>query len=527
MPKLKAASLRPPFNFNGVGWRKIVAEKMGDVGLRRLSYLCPFFFCLIAAACSDSSSDDPQQLYYSVGGTISDAQAPVKVIFNGVSFVGAPTETTEILSVADGAFKFTGSARNAEVFESGANYQISIVAPPSGQVCTVANSAGVIGTEDVTNITITCDISPLSTITAFKGGEDGGYPDSGLDYGSDGRTFGVTTYGGRYGMGTIYRYDPASDSSDVIHNFAGGEADGANPASGLTLACDGLFYATTTKGGAHDAGTFLKFTQDGSVTVLHSFGGGFDGELPQGHTIDTHDCPNPSPQFYGTTTNGGMHGQGTVYTISASGEESVLHSFGEDPAGGLNPTAGLSRSPDNHFYGTTYLGGEYGRGTFFRITTDGDYTVIHSFGNEADGAFPNTKVRSRDDGSFYGTTEAGGKYGKGSVFKIGADRSESVFYSFGADGQSDGQVPASRLRFLDDGSIYGVTYLGGDYANGSLYKISPEGVGGVLYSFTGAGNDGRLPNSSLLVGEDGFAYGTTTGGGEYGYGTIFRIDFTE
>ena len=124
MPKLKAASLRPPFNFNGVGWRKIVAEKMGDVGLRRLSYLCPFFFCLIAAACSDSSSDDPQQLYYSVGGTISDAQAPVKVIFNGVSFVGAPTETTEILSVADGAFKFTGSARNAEVFESGANYQI-------------------------------------------------------------------------------------------------------------------------------------------------------------------------------------------------------------------------------------------------------------------------------------------------------------------------------------------------------------------------------------------------------------------
>ena len=88
-------------------------------------------------------------------------------------------------------------------------------------------------------------------------------------------------------------------------------------------------------------------------------------------------------------------------------------------------------------------------------------------------------------------------------------------------------MPASRLRFLDDGSIYGVTYLGGDYANGSLYKISPEGVGGVLYSFTGAGNDGRLPNSSLLVGEDGFAYGTTTGGGEYGYGTIFRIDFTE
>ena len=122
MPKLKAASLRRPFNFNGVGWRKIVAEKMGDVGLRRLSYLCLFFLCLIAAACSDSSTDEPDGPF-TVGGTVSGVMAPILLAYSGVSYdEGTPSETSDAMTVSDGEFRFSGSERNLAAFASGASY---------------------------------------------------------------------------------------------------------------------------------------------------------------------------------------------------------------------------------------------------------------------------------------------------------------------------------------------------------------------------------------------------------------------
>lgn len=273
-------------------------------------------------------------------------------------------------------------------------------------------------------------------------------------------------------------------------------------------------------------GTFYRVDTSGVETVLYSFDG-THGSTPQGLTIDEPDCSKkPNPVFYGTTTLGGAHGQGTIYKITLDGEQTVLYSFGVGEKDGSQPLAGLTRSTDGNFYGTTSSGGEQDSGTFFQITPLGAYTQWHSFaGGKHDGQSPDTKPLQGDDGSYYGTTSGGGTYGRGTVYKITPQKEESIFYSF-AGGKADGSQPASRLHkgVSGDPNLYGVTYFGGYFDLGTVFKITPEGRESLLYSFAGGPYDGRYPNSSLYVNEEGF-FGTTTRGGAHDMGTLFKLKY--
>ena len=115
------------------------------------------------------------------------------------------------------------------------------------------------------------------------------------------------------------------------------------------------------------------------------------------------------------------------------------------------------------------------------------------------------------DGDLYGTTERGGAFDRGAVFRITAAGSLTILHSFaGIDGESpDGPVVQGR-----DGNFYGTTFFGGAADEGTVYRLTPSGTVTVRYSFTG-GADGGAPTGAIVEAADGSLYGTTFGGGDF------------
>jgi uncharacterized repeat protein (TIGR03803 family) len=216
-----------------------------------------------------------------------------------------------------------------------------------------------------------------------------------------------------------------SGKETVLHSFGIG-SDGKLPEAGL-IALNGTLYGTTVQGGASSCasigcGTVFSIATSGKEKVLHSFSGS-DGAYPQGGLTDVNGT------LYGTTSDGGAHGSacgstpcGTVFSITKSGKETVLHSFsGPD---GAYPWAGLT-NVNGTLYGTTVDGGAGGSncsyaggcGTVFSITTSGKEMVLHNFGNFGDGAYPFADLVNVN-GTLYGTTPYAGRYGFGTLFSL-------------------------------------------------------------------------------------------------------------
>jgi uncharacterized repeat protein (TIGR03803 family) len=192
---------------------------------------------------------------------------------------------------------------------------------------------------------------------------------------------------------------------------------------------------------------------------------------------------------------------------------------------GAAPSAPLIQAEDGNYYGTAQVGGAYGYGTVFKVDSSGNVTPLHEF-SYTDGANPVAPLIQVSDGHFYGTTPNGGAYGEGTIFKIDSSGSLTTLYSF--TGGSDGAEPSGALVLATDGYFYGVTFNGGDYGAGVVFQTDSSGHVVPLYSFTG-GADGYGPEA-LIQANDGYFYGTTQNGGDLscsiggGCGTIFRID---
>jgi uncharacterized repeat protein (TIGR03803 family) len=305
---------------------------------------------------------------------------------------------------------------------------------------------------------------------------------------------------------------------------------GSGPAGGLVADAYGNLYGTTRTGGGTSCyngsgcGTVFELTLNGSSyveTILHSFQGGTDGAGPQAGLILY------KGSLYGTTYSGG-NGQGTVFrmTPNRSGyNETVLYRFQAGSSGpdGSNPFAALLEW-NGSLYGTTYYGGAYGVGTVFRLKPNRSgfaESVLHSFGGNADGFKPMASLVADDRGVFYGTTQYGGSYGAGTVFKLvpkGSTYVEHVIHQFLG---SDGAYPTANLVADAHGDLYGTTSQGGS-GSGTIFKLtrSPQGFSeSLLYAFQGL--DGALPFAGLVAGPRGVFYGTT-GGGAYD-GVVFKI----
>lgn len=346
-------------------------------------------------------------LLHSFAGGSSDASGPYHTLilgsdgdFYGTTLAGGAGNTGAI-------FKITPSGTETLFYSFAATPYAGLVQGSDGNVYGTTASGGTSNRGTVFKITPS---GTESVLFSFPAGSSDPY--TGLIEGSDGNFYGTTGAGGASDAGTVFKITPGGTET-VLHAFPKVGSDGQTPYAGLIQGSDGNLYGTTYFGGSHGFGTVFKVTPSGVETVLYSFASGSDGANPYAGVIQGSDG-----NFYGTTYNGGASGHGTVFKITPSGTETVLYSFGGG-SDGANPEAGVTEGGDGNFYGATYLGGASNVGTVFEVTPSGTETILHTFaGGGSDGANPSANLVLGSDGNLYGSTYAGGPGGVGTVFKV-------------------------------------------------------------------------------------------------------------
>jgi uncharacterized repeat protein (TIGR03803 family) len=336
---------------------------------------------------------------------------------------------------------------------------------------------------------------------AFGTNRMGINPRASLVQGPDGALYGTTEGGGLYNQGQVFRVNADGSGYTVLKDFSG--KDGANPAAALTVS-GATLYGTTPGGGTNGGnGTVFKLNTNGTgFAVLKHFNGD-DGAWPQSGVVVS------GTAIYGATYFGGDYQRGTVFKMNSDGSGFVrLMDFTD-----TNGFPGGVLLSDSTLYGTTYSGGAEGSGTVFKMNTDGSgFAQLKEF-SDAEGAVPLPGL-AFDGTTLYGTT------GGGSVFSLktnGADFAVLKWFTNSLDGEGlNGGLAVSGS------ALYGTTSFGGISNSGTLFRLSTDGNEfAVLCSFTNS-NDGYEPYAGLIS-SGTTLYGTTFGGGAFGYGTVFKL----
>ena len=381
--------------------------------------------------------------------TAASAQPAFKVLytFAGSEFGPAPSSAP----IFDAAGNLYGTAVISDLY------------PNPGYIYKLAPNPG--GTWTLTNL------------YRFTGSTDGATPQGTLIFDAAGDLYGVATYGGVAGAGLVFKLTPNPDGTwtqTVLYSFTG-SGDGANPVDGLVQDAAGNLYGTASSGGASAAGVVFKLAPnpDGSWTesVLYSFTGNADGASPLARLIF-----DKAGNLYGTATAGGTRGAGVVFELTPNPDgtwaESVLFSF-LGGATGKGPYAPLLMDAAGNLYGTTFYGGVSGVGIVFRLEKKPDSTwrerVLHQFTGGTDGSHPDAGLIFDRSGTLYGTTEYGGDFGYGVVFKLEKGTwAEHVLHAFnyGVDGGF-----STRIVFDKTGNLFGTAFSGGSYGYGTVFEI--------------------------------------------------------
>jgi len=319
-----------------------------------------------------------------------------------------------------------------------------------------------------------------------------------LAQGNDGNMYGTTLGGGLNGSGTVFKIAPWGKLT-TIYSFCAQTncADGSLPYAGLVRAPNGNFFGTTSQGGAFGDGTVFTITPLGALTILHSFNySAGEGFQPFALLVRAQ-----SGDFYGATTS-------TIFKITTAGVFTILNT--------LNGTmSALVQGNDGNFYGTA---GQ----TVFQMTPAGTITTLHTF-TGADGSYPNGLIRGTN-GDLYGTTYGGGanntcNNGCGTVFEITSKGALTTLYNFDS---THGSNPVATLAEGTDGNYYGTTYAGGTGGDwGTVFKMTPAGTVTTLHSFDGT--DGGQPYGPVAQSINGTFYGTATNVGASNGGTLFSL----
>lgn len=229
-------------------------------------------------------------------------------------------------------------------------------------------------------------------------------------------------------------------------------------------------------------------------------------------------------QLYGVNSTGGRSDNGTIFSLGlGGGSYRVLNTFTQ--AGqGTTPEGGLVQARDGNFYGTTNAGGNGGYGTLYQcVPSTGKLNILAQFTNGNPGGNPVGTLVEGVDGYLYGTARYGGNDNYGTIFRTDLAAGTTTTFAQITGGLA-GAYPQSDLIQATDGNFYGTTEQGGTSNLGTFFQVTPAGVYTVIYSFTG-GADGSRPLRGVVQGLDGSFYGVCNQGGTYGGGAIYRIDY--
>lgn len=308
--------------------------------------------------------------------------------------------------------------------------------------------------------------------------------------------FGHTFQGGVNGAGTIFQLSTEGDFQ-VIKKLDSVK-DGYNPMGSLIKASNGFLYGMTHRGGTNNDGTIYKLKPDGSeFTVLKHFSKITDGGWPYGKLVIGKDN-----KLYGMTSAGGYDENpldyGTIFRLNLDGEFEVIKKLSYQ--NGQFSFGSLLVGSDGLIYGIGRAGGEFDRGTIFKLNPQNlQFSVIHSFKVE-NGYNSYGSLIESSNGLLVGMNRDGGPDLLGTIFTIKKDGSDfKVIHNF--NGSSDGGNPRGDLVEGPDGTLYGLTYQGGAFDAGTIFKIKIDGTGFLVLKNFNPATDGKNPRGSLVLGD--------------------------
>jgi hypothetical protein len=372
-------------------------------------------------------------------------------------------------------------------------------------------------------------------------------PQNGLIADAQGNLYGVTATGGENSCaarscGVVFELSlgvSGAWTERIIYDFKGGTADGSSPATQLAFDANGDLFGATALGGTNGFGTIFELipahNKKWTEKIIYNFATQ-DGTSP-GSVLTLDRQGN----IYGSMTNFGANGYGTVFVISpqANGawNEKILWQFsGPD---GRYPYGGVVLDSKGNIYGTTNAGGAYNFGTVYTLYAGGGGNFVertlYSFKGQGDGASPIAPLSIDAQNNVYGTTSntyilgaaipsvAFGFIADGSKWKV------KVLYIFGTS-RFDGYNP-SGLTLDARGNLYGTTTYGGSGCNnpgcGNVFKLTRPRTGEewtetILHQFEGA-EDGSESTANVLLYNTQVYGATRYGGGRSGYGVVFAV----
>jgi uncharacterized repeat protein (TIGR03803 family) len=405
--------------------------------------------------------------------------------------------------------------------------------------------------------------STLYTFCSQDGCADGGAPNGGLIEDGQGNLFGTAGSFAIDFSGTVFELVPNADKTKwkykLLHQFCSEPncADGGSPSGALILDASGNLYGTAYGGGVGNAGVVFRLTPGGKrwkLKVLYDFCPAADscadglrpfGGLTYEGAASGARYDGVSP-LYGTASAGGANGKGVAYQLlpPAPGKmrwkQKVIYNFCSlsQCADGATPSFALLMDGGGNLYGTTWDGGK--GGTAFELSPNSRRTkwtevVLHRFcqlANCSDGSNAWGTPVMDAAGNLFGVTSIGGDHNEGTIFKIvpnGVNSEESVLYSFCSQaGCADGDRPLSGLALDAYGNLFGVTPYGGancgDFCGGGVAFELSGGTYSVIHVFCqGDCSDGGNSTAPLIDDSEGNLFGVTLAGTANHQGAVFEL----
>jgi uncharacterized repeat protein (TIGR03803 family) len=444
------------------------------------------------------------QMINAIGGTglltlatTSGVLPPGLTLTSNGLLAGTPTST--------GSYTFTVTATDTVGASASQNYTVVINPPVSVGVTALVSFAGANGATPAGDL--------LKINNDIFGTTSSGGPPS---------TSGPS-------LGTVFEYQESTGTLMTLAAFTG--PNGAEPGGGLVADPNGNLYGTTVAGGASGNGAFFEIPYNPTTGMYQplmlcaSFNGTSNGGNPYG-TL----AMDSSGNFYGTTSAGGANGLGTVFELMQTSPDvwSIVTLASFDGTHGAVPLAGVTLMNRN-VYGTTSQGGTSGEGTVFLVpfTTAGSYgplTTIASF-NDTNGSDPQAALTADANGDLFGTTLAGGTNEAGTVFEVpNGSGSIDTLVSFDI---THGAYPVGDLTLDSNGNLFGTTAFGGPSSDGGVFECkkftSPASPSAAIWLASFNGPNGANPSAGVIEHCDGNLFGTTFAGGAAGGGTVFKV----